>query len=326
MKIKVALMCIAALLVPRLARAQDSLALLPLTGNGIDDADLRTVYLLLQSEIRQSESYYLIPEAVVTSLMPAGGCEESVCAAELGAAAGAGKAAYGSLNRLGEKIIYSYGLVDVQTKQPLVTDQMTAHRIEDLDQVVKRVALSLVQQIPAEKTVEIGLVTKQESIEPNSRKASSSWGIEFGYLYPSHGYSDERSVFVWDFRSLYEFRHFAVDGLLGLRKGGSLNIGMLYLPSSKDVSPFVGLGLGYHAIDHPEGDYWDPEHPYEAISEPEADGFEFLFKAGIIGFRTYDFRVIGTLEYSIVLNDYDDKGAVVTIGIMRAGKRLFGLF
>lgn len=326
MKIRVALMCIAALLVPRSARAQDSLALLPLTGNGIDDADLQTVYLLLQSEIRQSESYYLIPESTVRPLIPAGGCADPACAIELGSTAGAGKVAYGSLNRLGEKIIYSYGLVDVSTKQAVVTDQMTAHRIEDLDQVVKRVAISFVQQIPAEKTVEIGLVTKQESNEPNSRKASSTWGIEFGYLYPSHGYSGERSVFVWDFRSLYEFRHFAVDGLLGLRKGGSLNIGMLYLPSSKDVSPFIGAGLGYHAIDHPEGGYQDPEYPYESAPELESDGFEFLFKAGVIGFRTYDFRVIGTLEYSVVLNDYDDKGAVVTIGIMRAGKRLFGLF
>lgn len=322
----VALMCVAVLLVPRSACTQDSLALLPLTGNGIDDADLQTVYLLLQSEIRQSGSYELIPESAVRPLMPADGCAEPACAIELGSTAGVGKVAYGSLNKLGEKIIYQYGLVDVASQQVLIADQMTAHRVEDLDQVVKRVALSVTQLTPADKTVEVGLVTKQESIEPSTRKATSTWGIEFGYLYPSHGYSGERSVFVWDFRSIYEFRHFAIDGLLGLRKGGSLNIGMLYLPSSKDVSPFIGAGLGYHAIDHPEADYWDPEHPYEQITEPESDGFEFLLKVGVIGFRTYDFRVIGTLEYSIVLNDYDDKGAVFTIGIMRAGKRLFGLF
>jgi len=45
-----------------------------------------------------------------------------------------------------------------------------------------------------------------------------------------------------------------------------------------------------------------------------------------MAFRTYDFRVILNVEYSVTLNDYKDSGAVVTIGVMRSGKKVFGIF
>jgi len=232
---------------------------------------------------------------------------------------------FGSLNKLGEKIILQYTLADVATGQILIADDLSALRVEDLDQVVKRVAASIVQQVPAAKTVEVGLVTEQESEETKTRKANSSYGIAWGYLYPQKGYDNKDQVFVWDFRSVYEMRHIAVDAVLGARQGVAINVGFLYVPSTKDFSPFVGVGIGFHGVSHEQ--YYPDDYYYGDYQRQEAsDGFEFLLKGGLLAFRTYDFRVIATVEYSITLNDYDDRAIVLTIGVMRGGKKVFGIF
>ena len=309
----------------QLVCAQERLAVLPLGGSGVEVSTQETAYILLLSEIRQLKKYEVIPESDILPLLGDRSCSDAVCAVEIGKQAKAAKVVFGSLNKLGGKIILQYDLVDVSSGATLLSDNLSALQVEDLDQVTKRVAASIVQLTPAEKTVEVGLVTEQESLESNTRKANSSWGIAFGYLYPQKGYNDEQRVFVWDFRSISEMRHFAVDALLGIRKGIALNVGFLYLASRKDFSPFVGAGVGFHAISH-ETPY-DPDDPY-AYNEGNqtSDGFELLIKGGLLAFRTYDFRVVATVEYSITFNDYDDRAIGVTIGVMRAGKRVFGIF
>ena len=96
------------------------------------------------------------------------------------------------------------------------------------------------------------------------------------------------------------------------------------LVSQKDFSPFVGAGVGFHAVSHEQ--VYDDLDPYGYQEDKPSDGIEFLIKGGLLAFRTYDFRVIANVEYSITLNDYHDRGVVVTIGVMRAGKRVFGIF
>lgn len=119
-------------------------------------------------------------------------------------------------------------------------------------------------------------------------------------------------------------RHFAVDALLGIRSGFALNVGCLYLPGLGDLSPYVGGGIGFHAVARDNVEF--ESDGSLGRREKRGDGFEFLIKAGLLAFRTYDFRVFVNTEYSSTLNDYDDRAAVITIGVMRAGKRVFGIF
>jgi TolB-like protein len=305
--------------------AQERLAVLPLTGSGVDASTQETTHMLLVSEIGKLKKYDVISKSEIEALAWDRGCAEVACAVEIGKQANAVKVVFGSLNKLGEKVILQYTLVDVSTGQILVSDDLSAMRVEDLDQVVKRVAASIVQEVPVAKTVEFGLVTEQESQEAKTRKANSSWGVAFGYLYPQKGYDDKRQIFVWDFRSLYEMQQFAVDAVLGLRQGFALNVGLLYLPSRKDFSPFVGAGVGFHGVSHKQF-YGDPHYYEYEQDEKTSDGFEFLIKGGLLAFRTYDFRVIVGVEYSITLNDYDDRAIVLTLGVMRGGKKVFGIF
>jgi len=304
--------------------AQETLAVLPLKGTGVESSAQETVYLLLLSDIKQFNKYIVLPESEILPLLDNGECSDAICAAEIGRQVKASKVAFGSLNKLGEKIIFQYDLVDVASGMTLLSDNLTALRVEDLDRVTKRVAASIVQQIPAEKTVEFGLVTEQESQESVTRKANALWGIGFGYLYPQKGYDNEQRDFVWDFRSLYEMRCFAVDALLGIRKGFALNVGFMYLFSPKEFSPYAGAGIGFHTVSHEA--IYDGNDSYSDQQEKASDGFEFLLKGGLLAFRTYDFRIIVTVEYSITLNDYHDRAVVLTIGVMRAGKKIFGIF
>lgn len=298
--------------------ALDKLAVLPVTGAGVESVTQATVYQLLLSDIRQQKCFDVIPESEIAALLGDNLCSEVTCAADIGRRANASKVVIGSLNRLGEKIIFQYSLIEVASGAVLLSDDLNALRVEDLDQVTKRVAISICQQTPVEKTVEVGLVTEQETQEVKSRKANSMWGIGFGYLYPSKGYDDAEDIFVWDFRSLYEMKNVTVDALLGLRKGVSLNVGILYLFSRKDFSPFVGGGVGFHAVTHK----W-----YGSYSnEKSFDGFEVLAKGGLLAFRTYDFRVVIGVEYSATFNEYDDQGFLLTMSVLRAGKKVFGLF
>lgn len=306
------------------AFAQERLAVLPLRGNGVEASTQESVYSLLSADIRKLKKYEVISEQEILLLVGDQVCSDIECAVAIGKQARAAQVVFGSLNKLGEKIILQYSLVDVSTGEVLISDNLSALRVEDLDQVAGRVATSIVQQTPAAKTVEVGSVTEQEALEPGTRKANSSWGIAFGYLYPDKGYDDKRRIIVWDFRSLYEMRSLAVDALFGLRNGISLNVGFLYLFSRKDFSPFAGAGVGFHAVSHEK--YYDYPYSYHGQQEEPGDGIEFLVKSGLLAFRTYDFRVIATIEYSMTLNDFDDRAVVFTIGVMRGGKRVFGIF
>ena len=311
---------------PQFVCAQETLAVLPLKWSSVDISTQETVYMLLLSDIRQLKKYTVIPESEILPLLGDGSCSEAACAVEIGRQVQASKVVFGSLNKLGEKIIFHYELVEVSSGEILISDDMNALRVEELDQVTKRVAASIVGQTPVEKTAEIGLVTEQETLEPNRRKANASWGIAFGYLYPQKGYDDEKDVFVWDFRSFYEMRNFALDALMGIRKGFALNVGFLYIPSPKDFSPFVGAGVGFHAVSHDVISSYSYDSQYDYHTEEPNDGFEFLVKGGLLAFRTYDFRVVATVEYSLTLNDFDDRAIVLTIGVMRSGKKVFGIF
>jgi len=307
----------------QLVSAGEKMAVMPFGTSGVDDATQQTVYRLLVSEITQLGEYEVIPESEVTTVLGDQSCLDAACATEIGKQLNASRVVFGTLNRLGEKIILQYNVVKVSSGETLLSDDLTAMHVEDLDQVTKRVAASIVRQAPVEETVEVGLVTEQESTETRSRKANASWGIGFGYLYPTKGYDEKDDVFVFDFRSIYEMRHIAVDALLGIRQGLSLNVGVLYLPSLKDFCPYVGAGVGFHAVAHNQDKYSPPDSEQNKKS---SDGFEILVKGGLLAFRTYDFRVLLNLEYSVTLNDYDDQAIIFTIGVMRSGKRVFGIF
>lgn len=299
------------------AVAQESLAVLPFQGIGVEASDQETVYILLLRGIKRWDKFELVPASEINQSLDGRICSELACAIEVGRQLDAKKVVFGSLNKLGQKIIVDYTLAEVSSGKRILSDEASALYIEDLDQVVKRIAVSIVQQKAFAKTVEVEQVTAQESQEPGTRKAQVNGGIAFGYLYPQDGYDGKDRIFAWDFKTIYEIRDFAVTGLIGIRSGLALNLGGMYLFSRRDFSPYVGGGLGFHLVSHQSG--FGPN-----FDDKREDGIEIILSGGLMAFRTYNFRVLFNLDYSITFNDYDDRAVVFTIGIIRTGKRFFG--
>jgi hypothetical protein len=116
---------------------------------------------------------------------------------------------------------------------------------------------------------------------------------------------------------VYETPNYAVNGLFGIRKGITLNIGGSFLFSRKDLCPYIGAGFGFHWVSHDEDD---------GEEDTRGDGFELIASTGIMAFRTYNFRVLLNLDYTIAFNDFDDQAVVFTLGIQRIDKKFFGIF
>lgn len=293
---------------------QDRIAILPFRSIGVEAASAETAHLLLRQEVQKTARYRLVSDNQIRQALDSAVCVDLDCAIQIGRQVEAEKVVFGSLNKLGEKIILEYTLADVASEQVLVSDNMTALYLEELDQVIKRVAISIATHTPVEKTAEVGLITDQESRKPASRKAQSSFGIAFGYLYPENGYDGEQRIFVLDFRTFHAMKHFAVSGLLGIRKGFALEIGILYLVSPKDFSPYLGGAVGYHGVMHDENN--EENYSPDGQNQKKGGGPGATVSAGLLMFRTYNFHVHVNLDYTLTFNDYNDRGGVVTIGLL----------
>ena len=287
----------------------ETIAVLPFYSLGIDEISIQTAESILKNDIQKLSSMHIISQDKTIESLAGEQCTEVVCAVEIGKKLDADLVLITNLSKLGEKIIIQYNLVDVNKGQSTVLDNTTSNTIEDLEVVMKRIAMSVVEQKPLAQTVEVGAIMEKEDDIPKRRSARRFWGLSFGYLYPQHGYQDvdDRS-FALDFRSGYEVKNIAVGLQLAARFGFAANIYTSYLFTKKDLCPYVGGALGFHWVAHDEA-FTD--------KDKRGDGLEFIANAGIRAFRTYNFQVILNIDYAITFNDYEDRALIITIGLLK---------
>ncbi len=293
----------------------ETIAILPFTATGVNDATLASAQNILRMEITRLTDARLIPEKQVLDSLPEEGCSEIPCAIDLGKRLSASKVILCNMSALGEKIIVHYFLVDVPAQKAILKEQLTATFVEDLDRVMKRIATSLVQEKSPEKTAEVGNIVTEETIRPLRRSSRGLFGITFGYLYPENGYDRIDRSFTLEIRIANELPDYEIGMLFSGRKGFAVNIYGSRLFSRKDFAPYLGAGFGFHWVSHRT--YYFNGYDYEINPEDKKkDGFEVNLNGGVKLFRTYNFQIIANLAYAFVLNDYDDRAAIFTIGIL----------
>jgi hypothetical protein len=282
-----------------------SVAVAPLHTIGIDDVTKQTADSILLKEIEFQPNLKLISRNTTEDALLGKSCTNVEEAVKLGIEVNSDLVLIPSLNKLGEKILVHYILVNVKLENVILTDMLTAVTLEDLDMVMKRLAISVDKELKFNDTAEIGNITLYEEEEPRRRKARYYGGGTFGYLYPQKGFDgNHKETFIIDLRSGYEFENGEVGFLIGVRRGIATSVYASYLFSKKDICPFVGGSFGFRWITK-KNTFFD-----------NSTGLEAGIRAGVLLFRTYDFHVLINLEYTTLLTDEQDQSIIFTLGIL----------
>ena len=281
--------------------------MLPFISNGIDLTSVQTAESIFRMELSNASTMSVISEKKTLTALGNEVCTDEDCAKETGKKLDAKEVLLCKLNPLGEKIIVQYILVETVTGKNILSEQATATNLEDLDAVMKRIAISVAKQSPFNKNQEVGNIIEQETIESLRQKARYNFGIGFGYLYPSAGYdNDKKRSFNINAYFDYELPQYSFGLTMGARKGLAINLYSNYLFSKTDVCPYVGGALGFHWVLH--NDIFS--------DDKDGDGIELGLQAGVRLFHTYNFQMFIQGEYIMTFNDYNDKAFVFTIGIL----------
>lgn len=283
--------------------------LLPINSNGIDEASVQTAESILRMELAKEKKVDLISEKKTLAAIGNENCLDEECAKLIGEKLNAEQVLLCKLNPLGEKLIVQYNLVQTVSGKSILSERATATNIEDLDAVMKRIALSVANHSPFNANQEVGNIIKQESVVPLSQAARYNFGVGFGYLFPSGGYdNDKEKSFTINAYFDYEVKDYAAGLMIGARHGFAINLYGNYLFSKTDVCPYLGTSLGFHWVAHEDWLFGN--------EEKDGDGIELGLQGGVRLFHTYSFQLFVQGEYIMTFNDYNDKAFVFTIGLL----------
>jgi hypothetical protein len=299
----------------------ESIVVLPLRAVGVSDTTIAVTRDLLAGELEARGANVRGLRDVLGDL-PRGtdGCDEIECALELGGDLNADVVVFGSLSRLGEKIIARIRAIRVVETEPFYRDQLTAVFEEDLDRVMLRVAEGIVAGRPDSKSPTVESVIMEEVHEPRLRASRKGLGIRAGFIFPvedSYAGADRVTTLRIPFK--YETTDYFIETttLLGLSFARSFDIAewtILDLYGARilglgDHAGFVGGGIGIHSVHlernveetcRDDGCHWPSKKDSESATTLVLD-----LGGGLLGLRTFDFEIVIDLRYHYVFEDFD---------------------
>ena len=160
--------------------------------------------------------------------------------------------------RLGQNIITSFKLYDVNNEQPVWSDRLKAANPDDFDPIIQRVARNIGSKKKATEDSDIYTVTEQETKKPKKKTVTTYLGFKLvGETAFNHGSTDAGfGIFVFYdagnvlFGFDYSGKNFKQEDdeitLLDLRNIDLL-LSVYYPFGTKNITPFVGGGMGYSA-------------------------------------------------------------------------------
>ena len=318
------------------AFASTSILIYEFKSTGLDKATTDAVLELFKSNLAELD--YSTMEAAEGEI-----CNDDACASAGAQKYNAQQALYGSLAKLGDKIIVNIYVTD-RSGRSVHTDKLTSQTVEDLDVVVERLSIGIAEGKKAGEVIDKTNITMTETEEPKRQKNFYTVGVKIGYRFPLGDSYGKEQMWNYEAVAMYEIEKLFVEGRGYGCSGGDvtafgLSIGAYYIFSPKDFSPYLGGSAGIEwVMDMPyiveEGD------SFYTAGGASGDGPAITFGGGIIAFQTYDFHLVADLRYSLVFVgeadiDWDEKEDMgiqhslsFTIGIMRkdiGGDRSSGL-
>lgn len=291
-----------------------NLVVLPIISKGLNQTDVYTSESILRMELGKQSNLNLISERKTLDVLNNSICDDEECAKQIGNKLRADQVLICKLNPLGEKIIVQYILVETSSGKNLLSELTTALNVEDLEPVMKRVAISVARLTPFDNNKEVGNIVGKESIESLRQAARFNFGVGFGYLYPQKGYNSDDKSFTLNAYFDYEIENYAVGLMMGGREGFAINLYGNYLLTKTDLCPYVGGALGFHWVTA-HSTFITDTYSNNSSSKDE-DGIELGLEAGLRIFHTYNFQLFIKGEYIMTFNDYNDRAFLFTIGIL----------
>lgn len=154
--------------------------------------------------------------------------------------------------RLGQNIITSFKLYDVNNEQPVWSDRLKAANPDDFDPIIQRVARNIGSKKKATDDSDIYTVTEQETKQPRKKGVSSYFGLNIvGDLELTPATNMLAGIGLFTLIDAYQI-FFGVDFTL-TNMGDELNkptfydfsLSVYYPFGSSNNTPFVGGGISY---------------------------------------------------------------------------------
>lgn len=248
-----ALLLLVALAAPSQARGgEDRVALLPATGANVHAGHLAAATDVLRSQLERTGRF----QVVVAPAAEAGREPTPADAAAAARAASASLCVTLRISRLGET-----AAVRLAAHRPdgsvAHVDELGAGSPDDLEPVLRRLALGLAEGRPARALAELDSVTEKESDPYLKYAATQLFGVRLGtavFLDRADGGGEAASVSGGGIFWLYDARSYLADLSFDLLTGDgrrlvAIGLGFYYPFGKGNVAPYLGGGLGYHWTD-----------------------------------------------------------------------------
>jgi hypothetical protein len=323
---------------PAEAQPPNPTLVLPLRSVGVSDTTILVSRDLLEGSL-QDLGVRTISASSLAAPLPfgPGACDDPDCAGALGREHDASQVVYGSMSRLGDKVVARINVLRVGEAQPFYRDQLTATTEEDLDRVMRRFAEGIAVGRPNSDRASVESVTQDEARRPARRAVRRGLGFRAGFLFPTgDSYGGQQRLTNLHLAYKYEARTFQIEStsILGFSwKQDTIDWTILDVAASRilgtgDLAPYLGAGVGVHSV-HVQREFrewrefqgtayevWETKDQSETV--PSVD-----LVAGLLAFRTYDFEIIVEVRYHYIFEDFqkvDGNGAQgfrVTFGTSR---------
>jgi hypothetical protein len=249
------------------------------------------------------------------------GCADLPCARGAAAPTGARVVVFGSLGRLGSKVVVVLTAAQVQDGRVLLSETLSVDREEELDVAAKRLAEALVSGRGVEHTAELGNITTEEAKAPVRRDTRFGVSLNLEGVLPTKGFADRALGAGFGLGLWFESMDFVIEPKLGYRSElgaggrdwdhGVLEIGASYLLMRGDLSPLIGGGVGLH--------FMNEELPVQSevgrvvvssstdVIEDDVFGFAAFARVGLLLLRTYDVSLLVALDYGLTFADFQER-------------------
>jgi hypothetical protein len=295
------------------AQTREHWALDRFAAQGVDGTTAATFQQLLHGQIASRTS------GPLTDLHST--CQDTGCVQAGAGKVGARVGVYGTLGRLGIKVVVTATAVDAQSGRALRSETISVDRVEDLDDAADRMAEALVTGKRVEKTAELGTITHEEAKAPVRR--DTRFGVTLGLegILPAHGFADGvvgagTGLGLW-----LESMDFVIEPRIGVRTdlgAGDrdwthvpLEITLSYLLSRSDLAPLLGAGLGLAYV-HEElpvmrRDGSSLVTTGTRVVEDSIFAFDIYARVGLLLLRTYDVSAVVALDYAFTFGDFEQR-------------------